>query len=165
MASIRASKLFFIRFSLHFCHANPSASVSRRARNRGIYILSRRCIRRYAGLLRHQNHVLHYTRRAAKRQSFRQIVLSASWAIHNFVTIRRVDPASVKVCKTSSACPRWRFCAKKGRPPRVGKRDPLILTSQISVSMPTRRVRTCFPGQSPRLSPALRAVSAARRTQ
>ena len=98
-----------------FCHANPSASVSQRARNRGIYILSRRCIRRYAGLLRHQNHVLHYTRRAAKRQSFRQIVFSASWAIHNFVTIRRVDPASAEVCKTSSACSRGRFCAIKRR--------------------------------------------------
>ena len=105
-----------------FCHANPSASVSQRARNRGIYILFRRCIRRYAGLLRHQNHVLHYTRRAAKRQSFRQIVLSASWAIHNFVTIRRVDPASAsaEVCKASSACPRWRFCAKKAALPARG---------------------------------------------
>ena len=150
-----------------FCHANPSASVSRRARNRGIYIFSRRCIRRYAGLLRHQNHVLHYTRRAAKRQSFRQIVFSASWAIHNFVTIRRVGPAlaSAEVCKTSSACPRWRFCAKKRPPSLRGEARPVDFNVSNSVSMPTRRVRTCFPGQSPRLSPALRAVSAARRTR
>ena len=147
-----------------FCHANPSASVSRRARNRGIYIFSRRCIRRYAGLLRHQNHVLHYTRRAAKRQSFRQIVFSASWAIHNFVTIRRVDPASAEVKHQAHA--RAGVFARKKRPPSPrGEARPIDFNVSNSVSMPTRRVRTCFPGQSPRLSPALRAVSAARRTR
>ena len=148
-----------------FCYANPSASVSQRARNRGIYILSRRCIRRYAGLLRHQNHVLHYTRRAAKRQSFRQIVFSASWAIHNFVTIRRVDPR-LRRSLQSVHVPLARAFLREKRPPSPrGEERSVDFNVSNSVSMPTRRVRTCFPGQSPRSSPALRAVSAARRTQ
>ena len=148
-----------------FCYANPSASVSRQARNRGIYILSRRCIRRYAGLLRHQNHVFHYTRRAAKRQSFRQIVFSASWAIHNFVTIRRADPRFRRSLQSVQIPLAWAFGRKKRPPSPRGEERPVDFNVSNSVSMPTRRVRTCFPGQSPRSSPALRAVSAARRTQ
>ena len=61
--------------------------------------------------------------------------------------------------------PALAFLREKRPPSPRGEARPIDFNVSNSVSMPTRRVRTCFPGQSPRLSPALRAVSAARRTQ